>query len=119
MDWSEIQRDVRNTLVEFGAVPVTVRLLNNTTITTIGIFLNSLAKNIDTLQNPTSLTGETSRFVVVPGIDFFSSGATTTPQVTGTVEWTINSVLYKKVISSVAMEMPIPNVPILFTLGIE
>ena len=120
INYSKLQASAKKTLQSFNAIPVIVRLLNNTVINTIGVFTDGIAKNVDNRQNPTWVTGETNRCVVVPGIDFFNAGTntTTTPQMGGTVEWTINMVQFKKVIDKVAMEMPIPNVPILFTLEI-
>ena len=122
IDYASLQVSAKAALQAFGAAPLNVILVNGTSIPTIGVFASGTAKNIDTMQNPTSMTGETGRVVFVPGIDFFGAitpQQTTTPQVGGYVTWYVNSVLYKKVINSVAMEMPLPNVPILFTLGIE
>jgi hypothetical protein len=121
INYTKIQNSTKTTLLNAGAVPVTVRSLTNTIISTVGLFVNGLAKNVDNRQNPTWVTGETARMVMVPGIDFSNAGTNsiTTPQVGGSVEWTINAVLYKKVITAVAMEMPVPNTPILFTLGIS
>jgi hypothetical protein len=122
IDYAKYQTKAKALLQKFGAVPLGVVLLNGTTIPTIGIFANGIAKDIDNMQNPTSITGMTGRFAIVPGIDFFgciTPGQTTTPQVSGYVTYYINSVLYKKLIVSVTQETPIPNVPILFSLGIE
>jgi hypothetical protein len=121
INYSKLQTTTKNALLNAGAVPLTVRLSEtNTTVSTVGVFVNGLAKNIDNRQNPTWVTGETALMVMVPGIDFYNVGTntTTTPQVGGTVEWTQNMVSYKKVITEVAMEQPIPNTPILFTLKI-
>jgi hypothetical protein len=121
INYTALQKSAKTNLVSNGAVSLIVRLLNNATISTVGIFINGEAKNIDNRQNPTWTTGETDRMVIVPGIDFYTAttNTTTTPQVGGTVEWTINAVLYKKVINNVAMEMPIPNTPLIFILGID
>jgi hypothetical protein len=122
INYSKLQANTKKTLLNAGAVPLIIRLSEtNTTISTVGVFVNGMAKNIDNRQNPTWVTGETTRMVMLPGIDFFNAttNTMTTPQVGGTVEWTINMVLYKKVIDAVAMEMPVPNVPILFTLDIS
>lgn len=123
INYAHLQTDAKTTLQEFAAVPLNVRLAtSNTVIPTIGVFVNGTAKNIDNRQNPTWATGETDRVVIVPGIDFFGAvtpNVTTTPQVGGTVEWTQGGVQYKKVISTVTKEEPIPNVPILYMLGVE
>lgn len=121
INYKAFQTQAKAILQNFGAVAVTIRLLDNSTISTIGIFTNGVAKNIDNIQNPTDLTGETSRFIIVPGIDFVGAitpGQTTTPQVNGAVEYVVNSVTYSKNITSVKLLMPIPNTPIIFTLGI-
>ena len=119
INYPALQAKAKATLQKFGAVPLIVRMLNNSTVATIGVFDGGVAKNIDTLQNPTELTGETGRTVYVPGIDFVIAGQTSTPQFGGYVEWYVNGVLYKKMIASVEATMPIPNIPILFTLGVE
>ena len=121
IDYNALQILAKNTIVNtFKGIPVTIRFLNDSTIDTYAVFGNGLAKNIDNIQNPTSLTGETARYAYVPGIDFYNpdSNSTTTPQVSGFVEWRQNGVLFKKIISSVALGVPIPTAPILFTLGI-
>jgi hypothetical protein len=122
INYASLQTSGKTILQGFGAVAVNVRLLNDSVISTIGVFDSGVAKNIDNIQNATHLTGETTRVVYVPGIDFFGAiapGQTTTPQVSGSVEWTINGVFYKKNIDTVEMLMPLPNVPVLFTLGIS
>jgi hypothetical protein len=120
INYSKLQIATKKALVTFGAVPVIVRFLDNSTISTIGVFTDGKATNIDP-NNPTHITGETTRKVLVPGIDFFNAATNTTktPQVEGTVEWTQNMVLFKKDISSVMKEEPLPNTPILYTLEIE
>jgi hypothetical protein len=121
LNYLDMQNKIRKAMVGANAYPVIIKLLNNVTISTIGVFTYGVAKNTDNRQNPTWATGETLQKVIVPGIDFVgavNAGVTTTPQVGGTVEWTRSGVAFKKIIESVGAEVPIPNVPLFFTLGI-
>jgi hypothetical protein len=120
INYSKLQTTAKNALINFGAVPVIIRFIDNSTISTIGVFVDGKATNLDP-NNPTSIAGETTRKVLVPGIDFFNAATNTTktPQVDGTVEWMQNLVSFKKDISVVEKEEPLPNTPILYTLSIE
>jgi hypothetical protein len=121
INYASLQASTKALIQQFQGYPVIVRLLNNTTVSTIGVFTDGRADNIDTRQHPTWTTGENGRYCLVPGIDFYNpiTRTTSTPQVGGTVEYTINALQYKKTIATVDQETPIPNVPILFTLGVE
>lgn len=121
INYARLQATAKASLTNAGAVTVTVLLLSGTALPTIGVFVDGTAKNIDNRQNPTWVTGETERTVLVPGIDFVNpnTGLATAPQVGGTVQWFIGMTKYKKIINSVTALMPVPNTPILFTLGIE
>jgi hypothetical protein len=122
INYSKIQTTAKTALLNSGAFPVIVRLsTTNTAISTFAVFMNGTAKNVDNRQNPTWMTGEVGRVAIVPGIDFVGAvtpNVTTTPQVAGTVEWIINCVQFKKTIVTVGKEEPIPNMPILYALGI-
>lgn len=121
VNYAKLQASAKSILQQFNAAPVTIRLLNNSVVQTIGVFQNGEGKNTDNRQNPTWVTGFVGAVIILPGIDFYNptTNTTSTPQVGGTVEWTQNMVLFKKVIVMVDKEEPIPNVPILITLGIE
>ena len=124
INYPKLQGRVKDIIATtLGGYPVIIRQLNNNTISTVGAFSNGLAKNIDNRQNPTWTTGETARFCNVPGIDFVNNTTNpptmTTPQVGGTVEWSSGGVAYKKIISTVGMEMVVPGFPLIFILGVE
>jgi hypothetical protein len=121
LNYSILQAEIKDNIVNtFGGIAVVVRLLNNNTISTFGVFTNGDAKNIDTRQNPTLTTGETGRWVLVPGVDFVNqlTNAVTTPQVGATVEWVQSGTQYKKTILSVATTAPQQGTPVMFTLGV-
>jgi hypothetical protein len=125
VNYSKLQTIAKNTLLNvFNAVPLIVRFPDNSTISTVGVFDNTAlgqTVDIDNIQNATGITGEVGRVAIVPGIDFYNktSNSTKTPQVNGTVEWSINMVSFVKVINSVQKTEPVPNTPILYVLGIE
>lgn len=121
INYPALQERVK-TLIQYslGGYPVVVRNLANATVSTYAVFSNGEAKNIDNRQNPTWTTGETAREAIIPGIDFYNTNTNTmtTPQVGGSVEWSVGGVSYKKRIQSVQIIMPVPNIPIQFVLGV-
>lgn len=124
VNYPQIQARVKDVIQNtLSGSTVVVTNLANTAITTVGAFSNGLAKNIDNRQNPTWTTGETARFCYVPGIDFVNNTTNpptiSTPQVGGIVSWTYAGTSYKKVISTVGIEMVVPGVPLIFILGVE
>jgi hypothetical protein len=109
LNYVTLQAQSKAVLIAAGAIPCTIRWIDNSTAPSFALFIGGTAQNIDNRSNPTPIGGIVAGTVYLPG------DLGWTPEITGTLEWGAGAAKQVKSIMSVAVLQP-STVPLLYTL---